>query len=147
MFKIAACFAFVLAFAARPAVARPVRVGDISVSITLRESVAALSWINATNPTAKSPEEMHDLLALFDDAGLTEARVFVEKIPSAKLRTFAIDQVPATPTPRSLSVGEAKTLLAVILPSKDHPQNLDLGRVLIALSDKVTAALAKTAAK
>lgn len=137
----------VVLFSASSAEARTPRVGDVTVTITLRESVAALSWINATNPTAKSAEEMHDLLALFDDAGLSEARAYVDKIPPARLRLFALDQVPATATPRSLSRNEARVFESAIAPSKDHPQELSLGRVLSALSDKLEAALAATGPK
>lgn len=130
----------VLALLVSSAEARPTRArspgGDVKITISLREQVVTLVWLNSVDPPARTVEETHDLVALFDALSLDEARAYVEAHKDVSLAS-----IPDDPKPRSLTKGEARALVTALEPNEKHPQPLSFARVLSGFRDAVTDAL------
>ena len=125
------------------AAARPARPREVKATITLREQVAVRAWLEGVK--ADTAEGRRDLVALYDDLGLGEARAWIERLPPDKAKTLTLDGVPETKRPVSLDQGEAKSLVTWLAPTKERAQDRALGAVLLGFSDAVEDALAARA--
>lgn len=121
--------------------ARPARPREVKVTITLREQVAVRAWLEGVTET--KPEALRDLVSVYDDLRLADARTWVDSLPPEKAKATTIDKVPEAPK-REVSLGqsEAKALMQWLAPSEKRPQDAALGRVLLGFSDAVEDALA-----
>lgn len=135
----------ILMFASLAAQARPARPREVKVTITLREQVAVRAWIEGVK--AATNEERRDLVAVYGDLALDQAREWIEKLPPAKAKTLTLEGVPETKRAVSLETGEAKSLVTWLAPTKERPQDAGLGRVLLGFSDALEDALAARPAK
>ena len=112
---------------------RPARPREVKLTITLREQVAVRAWLEGVK--AATNEERRDLVAVYEDLALGDARTFVEKLPPEKAKVLTLDGVPETKRAISLETGEAKSLVTWLAPTKERPQDATLGRVLLGFSD------------
>ncbi len=119
--------------------ARPARPREVHVTITLREQVAVRAWLEGVQ--ASTNEERRDLIAVYDDLALGEARRWIEALPPEKAKGTTLDKVPETKREASLDQGEAKALVKWLAPTDKRPQDVTLGRVLLGFSDAVEDAL------
>jgi hypothetical protein len=114
---------------------------DIAVTTTLAQRLAARSVLASAGAT--NIEEAHDLTNLVDDLDFAGSASFLEHLPPAKLKTFTLDAAPKTPQTVRMSRTEAKTLVKWLAPSPKVPWDASFSRVLVALVDDVSDALAK----